>query len=100
MKMGGILQRGASETRSWRFGAVSPFRKLILVRPRTEDCRPSPGGEHAGETGGSLAPLAGCPREEHEACRCCIGGVVAWTSLGHPAEDGRGLRTAERPRRP
>src|SRR5258706_15868898 len=32
---------GASEMRSWRFGATSPFRKLIQVRPRTNDCRPS-----------------------------------------------------------
>jgi hypothetical protein len=35
MKMrpgGGILGGGASETRSWRFGAASPIRKLIPVR--------------------------------------------------------------------
>jgi hypothetical protein len=38
----GILKDGAGETRSWRFGAARPFRKLILVRPRTDDCRPSP----------------------------------------------------------
>ena len=46
-----ILHGGASETRSWHVGAASPIRKLILVRPRTDDGRPSPGGEHAGETG-------------------------------------------------
>jgi hypothetical protein len=28
----GILGGGASETRSWRFGAASPITKLILVR--------------------------------------------------------------------
>jgi hypothetical protein len=28
----GILEGGASETRSWRFGAASPILKLILVR--------------------------------------------------------------------
>jgi len=46
MKMGsgwGILEGGASETRSWRSGALSPIVKLILVRPRTDDCCPSPG---------------------------------------------------------
>jgi hypothetical protein len=32
---------GASETRSWRIGAASPIVKLILVRPRTDDCCPS-----------------------------------------------------------
>src|SRR5258707_5423455 len=32
---------GASETRSWRIGATSPIRKLILVRSRTNDCCPS-----------------------------------------------------------
>jgi hypothetical protein len=35
MKMGpggDILGGGASETRSWRFGASSPIMKLILVR--------------------------------------------------------------------
>ena len=44
MKMGwswGILESGASETRSWRSGAPSPFRKLILVRSRTNDGCPS-----------------------------------------------------------
>jgi hypothetical protein len=28
----GILEGGASETRSWRFGAPSPITKLIPVR--------------------------------------------------------------------
>ncbi len=28
----GILDGGASETRSWHFGAARPLRKLILVR--------------------------------------------------------------------
>jgi hypothetical protein len=33
MEVGGdILEDGASETRSWRSGAPSPIRKLILVR--------------------------------------------------------------------
>ncbi len=38
MKMGGILDGEASETRSWRSGAASPITKLIRVRPRTDDC--------------------------------------------------------------
>ena len=29
---GDLLGGGASETRSWRFGAASPITKLILVR--------------------------------------------------------------------
>jgi hypothetical protein len=33
---------GASETRSWHFGAASPIRKLILVRSRMDDCCPEP----------------------------------------------------------
>jgi hypothetical protein len=36
-----ILSDGAGETRLWHFGAASPIRKLIPVRPRTDDCRPS-----------------------------------------------------------
>jgi hypothetical protein len=32
---------GASETRSWHFGAASPTRKLIPVCRRTDDCRPA-----------------------------------------------------------
>jgi hypothetical protein len=36
-----ILRGGASMMRSRHFGAASPFWKLILVRPRTNDCCPS-----------------------------------------------------------
>jgi hypothetical protein len=32
----GILEGGASEARSWHFGAARPFRKLILVRVPNE----------------------------------------------------------------
>ncbi len=32
--------QGASETRSKHFGAMSPIRKLILVRCRMDDCCP------------------------------------------------------------
>src|SRR5260221_12117836 len=73
MKMGpgwDILEGGASETRSWHFGPPRPFRTLILVRPRTNDCRPSSGGEHAGETGVSLRPSRWLPRPlAEESCR-------------------------------
>ncbi len=30
--IGDILEGGANEMRSWRIGATSPIRKLILVR--------------------------------------------------------------------
>ncbi len=57
--------RGTSETRSRHFGALSPIRKLILVRSRMDDCCPEWKVEHAGETGVSLAPLAGHPERNN-----------------------------------
>jgi hypothetical protein len=78
MKMGHILESGPSETRSWHFGAASPFWKLILVRPRTDDGRPSLREVSTpANLAFPIAPLAGSPREEQEACKSCIRAVVA-----------------------
>jgi hypothetical protein len=74
MKMGCILDGGAGETRSWHFGAASPIRKLILVHPRTDDCR-------LVSTQAKLVfpPCTSrwLPRWEHEVCMFCIRAVLA-----------------------
>src|SRR5215510_13578352 len=89
----GILEAGLARRDRGVLVLLSPITKLIQVRPRTNDCRPSPGGEHAGETGVSLAPLAGCLKERSKG----YGGLVsALLWLGYPQKDDRGLRAADR----
>src|SRR5262249_52040358 len=91
----GILE--AEPTRRGRGVLVllSPITKLIQVRPRTNDCRPS----REVSTQAKLVFPSHRSLAAHERSKGYGGLVSALLWLGHPQKDDRGLRAADRGRR-